>query len=64
MSRRTLSRREMLGATMAAPLLFAPLSTVTIFPLIMLACYLLLIFYFRSKGGYQAVHIGEETSGD
>jgi len=33
------------------------LSTVAIFPLIMLVCYLLLIFYFRSRGGYRAVEI-------
>ncbi len=33
------------------------LATVAIFPVIMLICYLLLIFYFRSKGGYRAVEI-------
>ena len=30
------------------------LSTVAIFPVIMLVCYLGLIFYFKSKGGYEA----------
>jgi MFS family permease len=30
------------------------LVTVAIFPFIMLICYLILIFYFRSKGGYKA----------
>ncbi len=33
------------------------LSTVAIFPIIMLVCYLGLIFYFRSKGGYKQVDI-------
>ncbi len=31
------------------------LATVAIFPIIMLACYLFLIFYFRRKGGYKQV---------
>ena len=30
------------------------LLTVAIFPAIMLVCYLILILYFRSKGGYKA----------
>jgi len=34
------------------------LAKVTIFPAIMLICYLILIFYFKSKGGYQAVRLG------
>lgn len=33
------------------------LMTVTIFPAIMLVCYLILIFYFRSKGGYKVVEL-------
>ena len=40
------------------------LATVAIFPIIMLICYLILVFYFRSKGGYKAVvltAIGEES---
>jgi len=28
---------------------------VAVFPVVMLICYLLLIFYFKSKGGYKAV---------
>ncbi|MCH7522105.1 MAG: MFS transporter, partial [Candidatus Marinimicrobia bacterium] len=30
------------------------LATVAIFPAIMLVCYLALIYYFKSKGGYKA----------
>ena len=30
------------------------LATVAIFPVIMFVCYMILIFYFKSKGGYQA----------
>ena len=33
------------------------LATVAIFPCIMLVCYLLLIGYFRSKGGYKPVEL-------
>lgn len=32
---------------------------VAIFPSIMLVCYLILLGYFRSKGGYAAVHLDE-----
>jgi MFS family permease len=35
------------------------LATVTIFPLFMLVCYIGLIFFFQSKGGYKAVHLDE-----
>lgn len=35
------------------------LFTVAIFPCIMLICYLALIAYFKSKGGYKAVHLDE-----
>lgn len=38
------------------------LAKVTIFPAFMLICYLGLIFYFKSKGGYAAVEIGGNTS--
>jgi hypothetical protein len=31
------------------------LATMAVFPCIMLVCYLILIAYFRSKGGYQAL---------
>ena len=34
------------------------LARVTIFPAFMLVCYLALIVYFRSRGGYKAVHLG------
>ncbi len=42
------------------------LKTVAIFPVIMLICYLGLIFYFRSKGGYSAVELsdGEDKSAE
>jgi MFS family permease len=33
------------------------LLTVAIFPAIMLVCYLILIFYFRAKGGYKAIEL-------
>jgi hypothetical protein len=33
------------------------LASVAIFPVFMLACYLLLIFYFNRKGGYKPVEI-------
>ncbi len=35
-----------------------------IFPCIMLACYLLLILYFRSKGGYEAEELTGHTAVD
>ncbi len=35
------------------------LANVTIFPGIMLVCYLILIFYFKSQGGYKAKAIGD-----
>ncbi|MCD8534593.1 MAG: MFS transporter [Verrucomicrobia bacterium] len=44
----------------------AALSRITIFPIFMLVCYLGLIFFFKSRGGYKAVDIvhngGESTS--
>jgi MFS family permease len=33
------------------------LMTVAVFPAIMLVCYLILIFYFRAKGGYKPVEL-------
>lgn len=36
------------------------LMTVAIFPAIMLICYLILIFYFRRKGGYKPVELVEQ----
>ncbi len=38
------------------------LSTIIIFPVIMLICYLILIFYFRSKGGYKPIELDESVS--
>ena len=35
------------------------LTRVTIFPLLMLVVYLGLIFYFKSKGGYKPVDVGQ-----
>jgi MFS family permease len=39
------------------------LKTVALFPIGMLVCYLLLIFYFKSKGGYKAVSLSGEGPG-
>jgi len=36
------------------------LRTVALFPTFMLVCYIILIFYFRSKGGYKPVHLEQE----
>lgn len=38
------------------------LKTVAIFPAIMLVCYILLILYFKSKGGYKVAHIGDDEA--
>lgn len=38
------------------------LMTVAIFPVIMLACYIVLIVYFQTKGGYRAIDITEEAA--
>ena len=37
------------------------LLTVAIFPFIMFICFLILIFYFRSKGGYKPVELGVQN---
>ena len=37
------------------------LTTVALFPVLMLVCYLLLIFHFRSRGGYRAVSIESDS---
>lgn len=37
------------------------LKTVALFPIGMLICYLLLSFYFKSKGGYKAVVLSEDN---
>lgn len=39
------------------------LAKITIFPAIMLLCYLGLIFYFKSRGGYKPVELGGEGGG-
>jgi MFS family permease len=38
------------------------LKDIIVFPLIMLVSYLILIFYFRSKGGYKAVHLKKQDA--
>ncbi len=40
------------------------LSTVTVFPVVMLICYLVLMAYFKSKGGYEAEALVAERSRD
>ncbi|MEC7627462.1 MAG: MFS transporter, partial [Verrucomicrobiota bacterium] len=35
----------------------ATLKTTALFPAAMLVCYLLIIFYFRGRGGYKPVEI-------
>jgi hypothetical protein len=35
------------------------LKTVALFPCVMLVCYLILIAYFRTQGGYKALHLDE-----
>ena len=39
------------------------LAKVAVFPLIMLACYIGLIMYFKSRGGYKPVEIGGDGGG-
>src|SRR5262249_519060 len=41
---------------------FGALGKMAIFPTFMLCGYIGLIFYFRSKGGYKAVHLVSETA--
>lgn len=38
------------------------LKQVAVLPAIMLVCYLVLIGYFKSKGGYKAIDLGEEST--
>jgi MFS family permease len=40
---------------------FAALSKIAVFPAFMLCCYLALLMYFKSKGGYKAVQIEDTT---
>jgi MFS family permease len=37
------------------------LGAMVIFPTFMLACYLALIFFFKSRGGYKPIEIGDDT---
>lgn len=37
------------------------LASMTIFPFIMLACYIVIWFYFKSRGGYKPVSLGDES---
>ncbi len=41
---------------------FSALGKMALFPLFTLACYLALIAYFKSRGGYKPVHIGEAAA--
>jgi hypothetical protein len=40
----------------------ASLASVAIFPVFMLVCYLVLIFYFKGRGGYKPVELEEGKS--
>ena len=42
---------------------FSALGKMALFPTFMLACYLSLMFYFKSRGGYKPVQIGEAAAG-
>jgi MFS family permease len=44
---------------------FSALGKMAMFPAFMLLCYIALIFYFKSRGGYEAVHLsgGQMTGG-
>jgi len=37
------------------------LASMTVFPLIMLVCYIVIWFYFKSRGGYKPVSLGDES---
>jgi MFS family permease len=67
----SLNQEKLAGATDENKALIAEISneaskgalmTVAIFPCIMLVCYIILFLYFKSKGGYEAVHIDEATA--
>ena len=38
------------------------LANVTVFPIIMLICYIVLAFYFKSQGGYRAINITADST--
>jgi MFS family permease len=42
---------------------FSALGKMALFPLFMLACYLALMAYFKTRGGYKPVQIGDATAG-
>ena len=54
------SRETILNATTTGQ--FSALGKMAIFPGFMLVCYVGLIFYFKSKGGYRPVQIGAPAS--
>jgi len=39
----------------------ASLARITVFPMFMLACYLGMIFYFKGRGGYKPVELGNDS---
>jgi len=42
---------------------FSALGKMALFPVFMLACYVALILYFKSRGGYKPVQLGEASAG-
>ena len=40
------------------------LKTVAIFPVVMFICYVALMYYFKLKGGYRAIHLKDTHSQD
>ncbi len=40
------------------------LRSMAIFPAFMLVCYLILIFYFKSKGGYKPIHLADHAASE
>jgi MFS family permease len=41
---------------------FGALGKMALFPTFMLACYLILLFYFKSRGGYKQVELGSQPA--
>jgi hypothetical protein len=46
--------------TVASAAKKSAIETVAIFPAIMLVCYLILIFYFKARGGYKPVELSAQ----